>query len=228
MNLFSKFQYIIPAMLILAGCNGIVLPTPPSEPEPEPAPVEEPSPKVDSTFINYLISQFDIDGDGTLSTPEKRSIRYIESHSDNFTDVSILKELPALEYLHLEGGRPTDGHPSGYGQISEIDLTGNPELWHLVLTYNNLTKLDLSKNSKLVDAYIQFQPIGELILPENGNLQMLYASGCKFKSLDVSMFPNMTACTVEGNPYMEKLYLSRKQNFRQLTVDKWTEIIYVD
>lgn len=224
MRSFVKFVHIATVSVLVIGCYGIGLPEPAVADQPE---KDEPA-QADGRFINYLISKFDSDGDGTLSDPEKRSIQHIESNSDNFTDVSVLKELPALEYLHLEGGRPTADHPSGWGQISEIDLSGNPELWHLVVTYNNLTKLDLSKNSKLFDAYIAFQPIEELILPENGNLQMLFASGCKFKALDVSMFPDMKACTVEGNPYLEKIYLSRKQSFNEFTIDSWTKIIYVD
>ena len=71
-------------------------------------------------------------------------------------------------------------------QLTQLDVSGNPELTYLFCIYNQLTKLDLTKNVGLTDLTCIGNPLTELDLTGNINLTGVNCSDSPIRRLDVT------------------------------------------
>lgn len=91
----------------------------------------------DAAFYAWLLSQFDENGNGTLSKTECDNVSVIEmtlNETPGIKSVKGLEYFPNLEYLRFYWTAQEGG-----ADIEEIDLSGNPKLKQLSL--NSLPKL---------------------------------------------------------------------------------------
>ncbi len=140
--------------------------------QPESGYVEIP----DGQFREWILWNYDADRDGRLSSTEAGSIQTIELGTDNIRSLSGIEFFPALTKLHAEGTRTGD---TGSGQLTALDLSGNPKLQHLYVPHNRITSLDLSPVPLLDHCDVCM----------NG-----------LKALDVSMLKAITLMNISRNP----------------------------
>ena len=93
--------------------------------------------------------------------------------------------------------------------ITELDLSNNPNLTSLHCYNNNLSKLDLSNNAALEFLYCHDNNITELDLSNNAALQFLSCHDNNITELDLSNNVNLKILDCENNPKLHTVYLPR-------------------
>ena len=73
--------------------------------------------------------------------------------------------------------------------VTELDVTGNPELQVLWCTYNLITSLDVSKNTKLKTLFCYGNKLTTLDVSNNTELTDLDVNGNMLTSLSVKIVP---------------------------------------
>lgn len=170
---------------------------------------------------NYVLSNYDTDGDGKLSREEADAVTSI-----SVSDVSSAEGLdlfPNLETLTLN-----------YGYFSTIDLSGNPKLTSLSLNDNrSIQTLDLSANTALTSINVSSCDLRTLDIAGLSELNDLTISANNnFERLDISKNLKLTtlsaSCYPGGGDGSWTLYLLRSQDE---TVSMWLgscDKVYVD
>ncbi len=92
----------------------------------------------DGNFSHRLVMLADDNGNGLISRTEERKLKSLPLNNAHITTLQGIERLWSLEELNAAGNI-----------LTELDLTGNPELVSVDLTGNRLTSLDLSKHTKL-------------------------------------------------------------------------------
>lgn len=94
----------------------------------------------DAAFKAYLLENYDVDGDGVLSTKEAVAVTKIEASGLGIKDMSDLAaKFPNLTWLDCSDN-----------ELAELDLTGLQALTYLDCSGNKLTGLDISLLVNLV------------------------------------------------------------------------------
>lgn len=110
-------------------------------------------------------------------------------------------------------------------KMSEINLSGNPNLTYLNISNNLLDKIDLSKNSKLKFLAITSNKLSALDLSANTLLEELYGSLNNLKSIDISKNTALKKLEVDDTSDVSTKYdLSKLEYLR--TVSKMTLPVY--
>ena len=99
--------------------------------------------------------------------------------------------------------------------LEQIDLSANTALTRIILSYNALTELDLSGSPNLAYLWVENNKLSRLDLSANPNLTRLVARDNNLTELDLSGSPNLTYLSVEGNK-LPRLDLSANPNLTQL------------
>ena len=133
-------------------------------------------------FEQYLLQNFDLDGDDHISIREAKSVKEIKYSNVGTISLSCLQYFTGLESLHCRN--------TG---ILDIDLTKSPNLRDITCidTWFDSSILDLSKNTALeVLEFTNGYNVKNLDLSNNVNLRKLYLR--HFGQLDVIDFKNNT------------------------------------
>jgi len=125
----------------------------------------------DAAFREYLLATFDKDGNGVLSASECAAVQSIRLETDKVESLEGIASFPNLTELVCTG----DDYSNG-GSLASVDLSGNPALRYLDVSYNCLTELDLSANTALEELYCQGNSIVSLNLLQNNALSILRCS----------------------------------------------------
>ncbi len=184
----------------------------------------------DPVFRDYIIENFDLDGNGSLSEDEISAVEEIrigvfdeEARSlSNLTGIqyfinlkalwcrdSQLKNLDvskniALKELHCDGS-----------QLTSLDVSKNVALEFLDCSENQLTSLDVSSNVALKELYCVINQLTSLDVSKNVALEFLYCGTNQLTSLDVSKnvaltrlgcgFNQLMNLDVSGSPFLQQL-----------------------
>ena len=136
----------------------------------------------DENLRNYA-SQYDEDGNGTLSDAELATITSI--NAGGILNLKGAEHFTNLEELHLWGYSEEES-------IQEIDPSVFPKLYRFsLMDCNGVTALDFSKNTMFTDCELTLCPnVQSLSLPASVK-QISLNSTPKLTSLDVSRLPNL-------------------------------------
>ena len=159
----------------------------------------------DKTFREYLLKQFDKDGNGVLTPAERYAVTEIDVENKYISNLSGLQFFPNLKVLNCSHNR-----------LTKLDVSKNTVLQELVCWENQLTSLDVSQNTALQELACFENQLTSLDVSQNPALQKLNCGHNRLTSLDVSKNTELT-------------YL--KCNYNRLTeldVSKNTELTYLD
>ena len=129
----------------------------------------------DEAFRNYISSVFDQDGDGIITDDEIANITVIEPVGLGVKNVKGIEYFTALQYLTCSGN-----------ELTEIDLSGNPEFIGLACENNQITSLNLTQNPKLYQLWFNDNLVTEIDLSHNPELTILECKNNRLTSLNIS------------------------------------------
>ncbi len=160
----------------------------------------------DDTFRAYVSSAFDTDKNGILDPDELLVARNI--HCDRMG----IKTLKGIEHLvELRGVY------ASFNELTELDLSKNPEITGVWVSNNKFTKLDFTANKKTLEWLYCFDNPTLKTLNLKGCKKMSYleCSECNLRTLDVSEFTKLEhlICASCG---LSKLDLSKNINLTHL------------
>ena len=149
----------------------------------------------DAAFREY-VSNFDTDGDGSLSDEEIANVEYISVYGKNISSLSGIEYFTALTYLYCPSNQLTTLDVSkntaltylscwGNGMTS-LNVNGAAALYYLDCAPNLLTELDVSTNTALENLYCYSNQLTKLDVSKNTALQYLYCGNNQLTALDVS------------------------------------------
>ena len=159
----------------------------------------------DKTFREYLLKQFDKDGNGVLTPAERYAVTEIDVNNKNITSLKGIEFFPNLKKLNC-----------GHNRLTSLDVSKNTVLQELVCWENQLTSLDVSQNTALQELECFENKLTSLDVRQNPALQKLSCWDNRLTSLDVSKNTELT--------YLKCSY----NRLTELDVSKNTELTYLD
>ena len=161
----------------------------------------------DKTFREYLLKQFDKDGNGVLTPAERYAVTEIDVENKYISNLSGLQFFPNLKVLNCSHNR-----------LTKLDVSKNTVLQELVCWENQLTSLDVSQNTALQELECFENKLTSLDVSQNPALQKLNCGHNRLTSLDVSKNTELTYLDCSYNRLTE---LDVSQN------TKLTELYFV-
>ena len=159
----------------------------------------------DKTFREYLLKQFDKDGNGVLTPAERYAVTEIDVENKYISNLSGIQFFPNLKVLNCSHNR-----------LTKLDVSKNTVLQELVCWENQLTSLDVSQNTALQELECFENELTSLDVSQNPALQKLSCWDNRLTSLDVSKNTELT--------YLKCSY----NRLTELDVSKNTELTYLD
>ena len=159
----------------------------------------------DKTFREYLLKQFDKDGNGVLTPAERYAVTEIDVNDKNITSLKGIEFFPNLKKLNC-----------GHNRLTSLDVSKNTVLQELVCWENQLTSLDVSQNTALQELECFENKLTSLDVSQNPALKKLDCWDNRLTSLDVSKNTELT--------YLKCSY----NRMTELDVSKNTELTYLD
>ena len=204
----------------------------------------------DPEFRQFLLEEFDRDYDGRISVREAEDITEICIASDGIYSLEGIEYMTRLESLWCR-----NGSDEGRGGLTELDLSNNPGIRALDVSYNRLTKLDIRDLSSLEELHCNDNELDNLDLGGNPALTILCTSVNHLTSIDLSGNKELTDLHIDrnlleeidisqnimlrpkdtdlgpmpdenGDNMLKKVYLSESQRYRGFKIPDGTKVIY--
>jgi Leucine-rich repeat (LRR) protein len=131
-------------------------------------------------------------------------------------DSRSIRSLAGIEHFTL-----LTGLGASFNQITELDMSANPNLRSIYMPGNPLTRLDVSKNPALEVLELDWNRLDSLDVSHNPRLRYLYVTGNRLTALDVSNNPllqnlhigynRITTLDVTNTPALEWLSVQGNQ-----------------
>ena len=134
----------------------------------------------DEAFRQYVADNFDKDKDGALNQTERNAVKEIRINNSGYTSLQGLKYFSKLTDLFCSDNN-----------LTELDVSENPELKRLICYNNSLTSLNLNKNTKLESLNCNKNKLTVLDLRENKSLSWLRCKNNCLTSLDLRNNPKI-------------------------------------
>ena len=160
-------------------------------------PVEDPD------FKSYLVSNFDLDGNGEISLTEAQRITSIELNTDNIESLQGIEYMFNLQKLYLWGSAGVSDHEFSNGVLGWLDVSNNINLIELRCTNNLIQEIDLSHNKKLKEAYFGWNQLTNVRVSGASSLEVLDCDKNHLTSIDVSENTNLTHLYLYDNELEE-------------------------
>ena len=157
----------------------------------------------DKTFREYLLKQFDKDGNGVLTPAERYAVTEIDVNDKNITSLKGIEFFPNLKKLNC-----------GHNRLTSLDVSENTVLQELVCWENQLTSLDVSQNTALQELACFENKLTSLDVRQNPALQKLSCWDNRLTELDVSQNTKLTELYFVSN----KITSLQADNCTNLTV----------
>ena len=173
-------------------------------------------PIADANFKTYLVTNFDTDGDGEISTAEAKQVTAISINTDNIYSLDGIEYFTNLKSLECNGFYNWDDNsPSRTptGKLTSINLSKNNKLNVLVCWCNQITQLNLNNCAQLTRLWCLENQLTQLDLSNCTQLTMIACGINQLTQLDLSNNTELTTLYCEYNQLTE-LELS---NCTQLT-----------
>ena len=170
----------------------------------------------DKTFREYLLKQFDKDGNGVLTPAERYAVTEIDVENKYISNLSGLQFFPNLKVLNCSHNRLTKLDVSKNtvlqelvcweNQLTSLDVSQNTALQELACFENQLTSLDVSQNPALQKLNCGHNRLTELDVSQNTKLTALYFVSNKITSLQADNCTNLTVIFTGSNKYKVEVY----------------------
>ena len=154
----------------------------------------------DAHFRDWILWNYDTDKDGRLSAQEAEAIETLEFNSDETASLEGIQHFPNLHKIHAEGSL-TDGEPKG--QLSTLDLSGNPLLTMLYLPHNRITALDPSPATLLTRLEMPHNLLETIDLSQLKQVSLLSLAANRLITLDVRGLHQLDELHCDENPLTE-------------------------
>lgn len=194
----------------------------------------------DPLFRQYVLDNFDKNGDGKISRTEAEAVTEIDVNGQDKTaspEDLFIKSLEGIGYfpnLTLLN--------CSFNEIRHLHLANNPKLITLYCAVNLFNSLDLSQNPQLrkliagAMPYVE-NPLSSLKLATNNILEVLDISASSFTSLSISARhltelhctenTHFTSLNLSGCPALKELYCDTNQ-LETLNVSYCPGLEYLD
>lgn len=159
----------------------------------------------DEAFRQYVADNFDKDKDGALNQTERNAVKEIRIIGIGCTSLQGLKYFSQLTDLLC-----------GNNNLTELDVSENPELVRLICYNNSLTSLNLNKNTKLGSLNCDNNKLTVLDLRENKSLWWLRCNNNCLTSLDLKNNPQIRDLQVGFQRYQILANDDRTYDLHQL------------
>ena len=159
----------------------------------------------DGAFRQYVADNFDKDKDGALNQTERNAVKEIRIIGSGCTSLQGLKCFSQLTDLLC-----------GNNNLTELDVSENPELVRLICYNNSLTSLNLNKNTKLGSLNCNNNKLTVLDLRENKSLSWLRCKNNCLTSLDLRNNPKIGDLQVGSQRYQILANDDRTYDLHQL------------
>ena len=159
----------------------------------------------DGAFRQYVADNFDKDKDGALNQTERNAVKEIRIIGSGCTSLQGLKCFSQLTDLLC-----------GNNNLTELDVSENPELVRLICYNNSLTSLNLNKNTKLGSLNCNNNKLTVLDLRENKSLWWLRCNNNCLTSLDLRNNPKIRDLQVGFQRYQILANDDRTYDLHQL------------
>ena len=199
----------------------------------------------DEVFRNYVSSNFDSDGNGSLSDDEIANAKEIYLNESGVTSLQGVEYLTEVYYLDCCNNMLTILDVSGNtylkyfycegNYLTELDVSNNTLLDTFFCGTNQLSTLDLSNNSDLLVFNCMYNPLTSLDLSNNKLLIEVCCTGDQLSTLDLSSNTALervicdenylTELDVSNNLALYEIYCSNNP-LGSLDVSKNTELSY--
>ena len=159
----------------------------------------------DGAFRQYVADNFDKDKDGALNQTERNAVKEIRINNSGCTSLQGLKYFSKLTDLLC-----------GDNNLTELDVSENPELGLLICYNNSLKSLNLNKNTKLRSLNCNNNKLTVLDLRENKSLSWLRCKNNCLTSLDLRNNPQIGDLQVGSQRYQILANDDRTYDLHQL------------
>ena len=159
----------------------------------------------DGAFRQYVADNFDKDKDGALNQTERNAVKEIRISNSGCTSLQGLKYFSKLTDLLCSDNN-----------LTELDVSENPELKRLICYNNSLTSLNLNKNTKLESLNCNKNKLTVLDLRENKSLWWLRCNNNCLTSLDLRNNPKIRDLQVGSQRYQILANDDRTYDLHQL------------
>ena len=159
----------------------------------------------DEAFRQYVADNFDKDKDGALNQTERNAVKEIRISNSGCTSLQGLKYFSKLTDLFCSDNN-----------LTELDVSENPELKRLICYNNSLTSLNLNKNTKLGSLNCNNNKLTVLDLRENKSLWWLRCNNNCLTSLDLRNNPKIRDLQVGFQRYQILANDDRTYDLHQL------------
>ena len=159
----------------------------------------------DGAFRQYVADNFDKDKDGALNQTERNAVKEIRISNSGCTSLQGLKYFSKLTDLFCSDNN-----------LTELDVSENPELKRLICYNNSLTSLNLNKNTKLESLNCNKNKLTVLDLRENKSLWWLRCNNNFLTSLDLRNNPKIRDLQVGSQRYQILANDDRTYDLHQL------------
>ena len=159
----------------------------------------------DGAFRQYVADNFDKDKDGALNQTERNAVKEIEISNSGCTSLQGLKYFSKLTDLFCSDNN-----------LTELDVSENPELGRLICYNNSLKSLNLNKNTKLRSLNCNNNKLTVLDLRENKSLSWLRCKNNCLTSLDLRNNPQIGDLQVGSQRYQILANDDRTYDLHQL------------
>ena len=159
----------------------------------------------DEAFRQYVADNFDKDKDGALNQTERNAVKEIRINNSGCTSLQGLKYFSKLTDLFCSDNN-----------LTELDVSENPELGRLICYNNSLTSLNLNKNTKLRSLNCNNNKLTVLDLRENKSLSWLRCKNNCLTSLDLRNNPKIGDLQVGSQRYQILANDDRTYDLHQL------------
>ena len=159
----------------------------------------------DGAFRQYVADNFDKDKDGALNQTERNAVKEIRISNSGCTSLQGLKYFSKLTDLFCSDNN-----------LTELDVSENPELKRLICYNNSLTSLNLNKNTKLRSLNCNNNKLTVLDLRENKSLSWLRCKNNCLTSLDLRNNPKIGDLQVGSQRYQILANDDRTYDLHQL------------
>lgn len=124
----------------------------------------------DSAFKAYLLSVYDVDGDGVLSSKEAAAVDKVEASGLGIKSLNdIVSLFPSLTYLDCSDNDITELELSGLKSLKHLDCSGNALSSLDISLLINLEYFDARDNAGLaeINVWTGFKPTSNFLKPES-------------------------------------------------------------
>lgn len=155
----------------------------------------------DTAFSNYLVENFDLNGDGAIQQNEADAVSWIVIDSDNIKSAKGIEACRNLVRLEVVNKYIDSLNLNGMSELylaflttpnlSYIGLDGVSEITWLAILKSKLLELDISDCQKLTSLEVLKSEVSKLDFSKNAKLEMLNLVNCAINQLEIGNLSNL-------------------------------------